>query len=68
MNSLGNNSNERMIELQEVNDNLAAQITEYNKLIKRLYDDPLKVCFFLKHKGLNGIGSWLWKEKNARRY
>jgi len=57
VNSLGNNSNERMIELQEVNDNLAAQITEYNKLIKRLYDDPLKVRFFLKYKGLNGIGS-----------
>lgn len=29
-------------ELQEINDNLNAQISEYNKLIKRLYDDPAK--------------------------
>jgi len=43
LNSLGNNNpTEKMIELKEVNENLNAQITEYNKLIKRLYDEPLK--------------------------
>jgi serine/threonine protein kinase len=37
-----NMSQSKNEELEEVNGNLNAQISEYNKLIKRLYDDPAK--------------------------
>ncbi len=40
-------------ELEEVNGNLNAQISEYNKLIKRLYDDPAKVKFLKREVDVN---------------
>jgi len=39
-------------ELEEINSNLNAQISEYNKLIKRLYDEPTKVKMFFFEREL----------------
>jgi len=42
-------------ELEEINSNLNAQISEYNKLIKRLYDDPAKDADAEKKRMLEDI-------------